>query len=380
MLMTTPAPLSIAHHFAALVDPRVQRAQQHKLSDILVIALCATLADCDSWYEIEDFGNDKIDWLRSFLELPNGIPSHDTFNRVFAALDPQAFQDCFTGWINAVCAALAVKGYQIDGKAQRGSADRAKGLNCLQTVSVWANEHSLSLGQVAVAEDSNEIPAIPQLLRLLELEEALVSIDAIGCQKEIAQTVLDQGGDYLLAVKDNQPTLYEDLRHLLEEAIAKELVGSAYSVYAQEEKGHGRQERRTYLLITDLGKLSTRSEWPGLKSVVVVTRERTLAGKESVEQSYYISSRQAPVEVLAQGIREHWGIENRLHWVLDVAFGEDQSRARVGNAQENLAWLRRVALSLLRQDKSPGSIKRKRKRAARNNDFLEQLLVSMSEM
>ena len=377
--MTPLASLSIAHHFASLEDPRAPRAQQHKLSDILVIALCATLADCDSWYEIEDFGNDKIDWFRGFLELPNGIPSHDTFNRVFAALDPQAFQDCFTDWINAVCVGLAVKGYQIDGKAQRGSVDRTRGVSCLHTVSVWANEHSLSLGQVAVDKDSNEIPAIPKLLQLLELEGALVSIDAIGCQKEIAQTVLDQEGDYLLAVKDNQPTLYQDLQRLLEEAIAKELVGPAYTVYATEEKGHGRQERRTYLLITDLEGLSTRSEWPGLKSVVVVTRERTLAGKESVEQSYYISSRQARVEVLAQGIRAHWGIENRLHWVLDVAFREDQSRTRTGNAQENLAWLRRVTLSLLRQDKSPGSIKRKRKRAARNNAFLEQLLVSMSE-
>jgi predicted transposase YbfD/YdcC len=376
--MTTP--LSIAHHFAHLQDPRVRRAQQHKLSDILVLALCATLADCDSWYEIEDFGNDKIDWFRSFLELPNGIPSHDTFNRVFAALDPQAFQDCFTDWINAVCAGLEVKGYQIDGKAQRGSADRAKGLSCLHTVSVWANEHSLSLGQVAVDKDSNEIPALPKLLRLLELAGALVSIDAIGCQKEIAQTVLDQGGDYLLAVKDNQPTLYQDLQRLVEEALAKELVGPAYTLYATEAEGHGRQERRTYLLITDLDGLSTRQEWPGLKSVVVVTRERTVAGQESVEQSYYISSRPAAVEVLAQGIREHWGIENRLHWVLDVAFGEDQSRARAGNAQENLAWLRRVALSLLRQDDGQGSIKRKRKRAARNNAFLEQLLDSMSEM
>jgi len=378
--MTTPASLSIAHHFAALQDPRVQRAQQHKLADILVIALCATLADCDSWYEIEDFGKDKIDWFRSFLELPNGIPSHDTFNRVFATLDPQAFQDCFTDWINAVCAALIVKGYQIDGKAQRGSADRAGGLSCLQTVSVWANEHSLSLGQVAVDKDSNEITAIPKLLRLLELEGALVSIDAIGCQKEIAQTVLDQGGDYLLAVKENQPTLYQDLQRLLENAIAKELVGPEYAVCATEEKGHGRQERRTYLLITDLDGLLTRQEWPGLKAVVVVTRERTLAGQESIEQSYYISSRQAGVEVLAQAIREHWGIENRLHWVLDVAFGEDQNRARAGKAQENLAWLRRVALSLLRQEKSQVSIQRKRKRAARNNAFLEQLLVSMSEM
>ena len=377
--MTPPASLSIAHHFAALADPRAPHAQRHKLSDILVIALCATLADCDSWYEIEDFGNDKIDWFRGFLELPNGIPSHDTFNRVFAALDPQTFQDCFTGWINAVCAGLAIKGYQIDGKAQRGSADSAKGLRCLHTVSVWANEHSLSLGQVAVDQHSNEITAIPKLLQLLALEGALVSIDAIGCQKEIAQAILDQGGDYLLAVKDNQPMLFQDLQRLVEEAIARELVGPAYRVCADEEKGHGRQERRTYLLITDLDGLRSRQEWPGLKSVMVVTRERTVAGKESVEQSYYISSRLAPVEVLAQGIREHWGIENRLHWVLDVAFGEDQSRTRAGHAQENLAWLRRVTLSLLRQDKSPGSIKRKRKRAARSNAFLEQLLISMSE-
>lgn len=377
--MSDPAPLSIAHHFAELKDPRVSRTRQHKLSDILVIALCATLADCDSFYEIEDFGHDKFDWLSTFLELPNGIPSHDTFNRVFAALDPQQFQNCFTDWINAVCARLDIKGYQVDGKSHRGSRDSGKGIGCLHTVSVWADEHGLSLAQLACDKKSNEITAIPPLLRLLELEGALVSIDAIGCQKEIATAVLGQGGDYLIQVKENQPTLYQDIERTFEREMEAGLKGPQVQTCQTEDKGHGRQECRMYAMTTDLSGLSALEEWPRLEAVVAATRIRVVAGRESIEVSYYITSR-AELGPVAEGIRKHWGVENRLHWVLDVAFAEDRSRARAGNAQENLGWLRRVALSLLRQDTSKGSIKRKRKRAARNNAFLQKLLVSMSEM
>jgi predicted transposase YbfD/YdcC len=376
--MTATERLDIAHHFSRVEDPRDARFVTHRLGDILTIALSATLSGAKSFEDIAAFGRAKEAWLRSLgLALPDGIPSHDTFRDLFRHLAPQAFQDCFTAWVNAACARLGVPNIQVDGKALRGS--RGLGGTCLHLVSAWAGANALTLGQVAVEEDSNEITAIPRLLKLLELEGALVSIDAIGCQKEIAQAVLDQGGDYLLTVKENQPTLYRDIERLVQEAIDQDLAGPQYTLCATEEQGHGRQERRTYLMITDLGGLSTRQEWPGLRAVVVVTRERLVGGKESVQRSFHISSRQAAVEVLAQGIRDHWGIENRLHWVLDVLFREDDSRLKDRTAAENLAMLRRVAASLFRQDRGKGSVSGKQLRAAWDDDFRLHLLHLLSD-
>ena len=377
MSESTPS-ISVLHHFATLTDPRDHRARKHQLSDVLVIALCATLAGAESWPDIEEFGNAKKSFFTGFLKLPNGIPSHDTFNRVFAALDPVAFQDSFTSWISAVAARLDFKHFAVDGKSSRGTADKAAGLGCLHTVSVWAHEHGLCFAQQAVDEKSNEITAIPPLLRLLALQGALVTIDAIGCQKEIASTVRKQDGDYVLAVKGNQPTLYEDIAACFAQAIEDDFEGLHYAQFAQREKGHGREEERYYTVIYNPKGLSTKDEWQDLKAIIAVARERREGDKQSCTTHYYISSSEASIERLAEAIRGHWGIENGQHWVLDVIFGEDRSRTRAGHASENLAWLRRMALSLIRQDKSKGTIKGKRKRAGWNDDFLRHLLCLLS--
>jgi predicted transposase YbfD/YdcC len=379
-LVQTPPPeqeLSLLHHFAGLTDPRLKRTRRHELTDVLVIALCAVLGGADSWNEIQAFGEAKKAWFERFLALPNGIPSHDTFNRVFAALDPEAFRACFTSWMSAVCARLGLKHVQIDGKALRGSRGRKGTLGCLHTVSVWAAEAGLTLGQVAVDDKSNEITAIPKLLELLDLSGALVSIDAMGCQKEIARQIVEAGGDYLLAVKENQPTLYEEIRACFTEALDSEFAGLRHGVYVSREEGHGRQEERIYSVIYDPPGLLSKGDWPGLKAIILVSRERREGGKVSHEASYYISSSTAGVKRLAAGIRGHWGIENKVHWLLDVTFREDDSRARAGHAAENLAWLRRVSLALLRQDDGPGSIKVKRKTAGWDTDFLERLLARL---
>jgi predicted transposase YbfD/YdcC len=366
--------LSLLHHFAGLTDPRLKRTRRHELTDILVIAICAVLGGADSWNEIQAFGESKKAWLARFLTLPNGIPSHDTFNRVFAALDPEAFRACFTSWMNSVCARLGLKHVAIDGKALRGSRGRKGGLGCLHTVSVWAAEAGLTLGQVAVDDKSNEITAIPKLLELLDLGGALVSIDAMGCQKEIARQIVQAGGDYILAVKENQPTLYEDIRACFSAALDSEFAGLRHGVFVSRDEGHGRQEERTYSVIYNPPGLRSKDEWQGLEAIILVSRERREGDKYSHEASYYISSSTAGVKRLASGIRGHWGIENKVHWLLDVTFREDDSRVRAGHAAENLAWLRRVALALLRQDQSPGSIKVKRKKAGWDTDFLETLL------
>jgi predicted transposase YbfD/YdcC len=279
------------------------------LGDIVAVALCAMLSGATSWDTIAAFGRRKVDWLRSLgLQLPNGIPSHDTFNRLFAALQPQAFQDCFHGWLCGVCDALGVVHVPIDGKAARGT--RGPDGTCLHLVSAWAAEGRLTLAQVAVADKSNEITAIPQLLRLLDLEGALVSIDAIGCQKEIAAGVLAAGGDYLLAVKDNQPTLHADIKAAFADARERGLQGISHHTVSTTETGHGRCEERSYTVLYELGGLSTREDWQGLQSIVQVVRRRRVGDKESQEVGYYISSSGAAAAVLARGIRLHWGIEN----------------------------------------------------------------------
>jgi predicted transposase YbfD/YdcC len=366
--------LDIAHHFANLPDPRHPAFQDHHLlGDLLVIALCAVLSGARSWDAIARFGRSKETWLRSLgLTLPNGLPSHDTYNRVFAAVDPLAFQHCFTDWINAVCDTLGFTHIPVDGKTVRGS--RGPDGTALHLVSAWATAHRLTLAQVAVPDKSNEITAIPELLKLLDLQGALVSIDAIGCQRAIAQQIRDQGGDYLLAVKDNQPTLCADLRAAFAKALALELEGVRHDLFVTEETGHGRHEERVYLVLYEPAGLSTADDWADLKAVVQVLRTRRQADEESVEEVYYISSSAASAAMLAEGIRAHWGIENGQHWCLDVLFGEDRCRSRQGHAAENLAWLRRMVLSLLRHDDSKDSAPTKQLRAALEDDYRLHLL------
>jgi len=364
-------PRDIAHYFRDLPDPRHPAFRDHHLlGDILVIALAAVLSGCDSWDDIAEFGRTKEPWLRSLgLRLPNGVPAHDTFNRLFAALAPRAFQDGFTAWIHAVCGALGFCHIPVDGKSVRGA--RGPDGTCLHLVSAWVGVHRLSLAQVAVQDKSNEITALPRLLRLLERHGALVTIDAIGCQKEIAQQIVAGGGDYLLAVKDNQPTLHADVAA----CFAGQPRGVRRDVARTEEVSHGRHEVREYTVLYEPVGLRTQAEWVGLSSVVRVVRTRQEAGKgPSTEVAYCVSSSRQPAAVLGSCIREHGGIENGPHGVLDVVFGEDGCRTRLGHAAENLAWLRKMVLSLVRQDKSKGSAPTKRLRAALEDDYRRQLL------
>jgi predicted transposase YbfD/YdcC len=370
----TPSPLDIPGHFANLPDPRHPAFRDcHPFGEIVAIALCAVLSGATSWDSIASFGRRKLDWLRSLgLKLANGVPSHDTFNRSFAALAPHAFQDCFNGWICSVCDALGACHIPIDGKAARGS--RGPDGTCLHLVSAWAAEGRLTLAQVAVADKSNEITAIPALLKILDLEGALVSIDAIGCQKEIAEGVLAAGGDYLLAVKGNQPTLHADIKAAFEDAERCGFKRVRYDTFATKETGHGRHEERSYTALYDLDGLSTKEEWQGLTTIVRVLRRRRQGDKESQEVAYYISSREATAQVLARGIRLHWGIENGCHWILDVVFGEDQCRTRHGNAAENLAWLRKMVLSLLGQHRGKASYRTVQFELAIDDELRLQLL------
>jgi predicted transposase YbfD/YdcC len=366
--------LSLARCFADLPDPRVDRTKKHALVDVLVIALCAVIAGADTWEEVEAFGRAKRDWLARFLALPSGIPSHDTFYRVFVALDPHAFGECFGRWMAAACAATGLKHIAVDGKAVRGTP-KATASGCLHLVSAWAAANHLTLGQEAVAEGSNEITAIPELLQVLDLAGALVTIDAAGCQVDIARQIRAQGGDYLLAVKDNQPTLHAAVRAAFEAALDRDYAGC--DTHATRERGHGREDERYVAVVTAPAGLP--AEWPDVAAVVEVTRQRTVGGRTSCESHYYVASAVASAAEFGRSIRDHWQIENGLHWVLDVAFREDERQTRAGHAGENLARLRRVATSLLKTVNAKGSIKAKRLRAGWDDDFLLAVLQGITE-
>jgi predicted transposase YbfD/YdcC len=375
--MSGTPPLDIVHHFVAVQDPRDTRFTTHQLGDLLTIALCAILSGAKSFEDLAAFGRSKEAWLRSLgLTLPHGIPSHDTFRDLFRHLDPAIFQDCFTAWINAVCAHLGIQQVQIDGKALRGS--RGVDGTCLYLVSAWVGAHSLTLGQVAVEDKSNEITAIPKLLKLLELQGALVSIDAMGCQKDIAQAIRDTKADYLLQVKGNQPLLEADINASIEAAFAADFVGFEHDVWVRELRGHGREEEQVCLVLYDLERLSTRQDWVDLQAIVRVARTTREGGKETFEVAHYICSRRGSAAELGSATRGHWGIENGLHWVLDVIFREDDSRLKDRTAAENLGMLRRVAVSLLRQEPSKGSVSGKLLRAAWDDEFRLHLLNLLS--
>jgi predicted transposase YbfD/YdcC len=364
-------PIAFADYFADLPDPRVDRTKKHLLSDILVIAVCAVIAGADSFEEIETFGKAKHAWLKQFLALPNGIPSHDTFNRVFAALDRRAFAACFARWMAALCDRAGLRPIAIDGKAVR-SAPRDTFSGCLHLVSAWAVENHLILGQEAVADGSNEIAALPALLQLLDLKGALVTIDAAGCQVEVARQIREQKGHYLLAVKGNQPALSEAVQAVFGRACKADFTGVRYETAAQVEDGHGRHEERYVTVIYDPEGLP--GEWPDVAAVVLVAREREVGGTNTSTAHYYVTSYRGRASVLGRHIRGHWGIENGLHWVLDVAFREDASRARRRNAGANLGQVRRVAAALLKQVPGRGSIKGKRLHAALDDSYLLQVL------
>ena len=352
----------------SVADPRADRQKQHKLVDILVIALCGFLAGCEGWVDVELFGISKQRWLEKFLELPNGIPSHDTFGRVFALLDPQQLARVLRQFVQTVTGSLQGEAVAVDGKTLRRSGDSATGKDALHLVSAWATQHGVVLGQVATADHSNEITAVPVLLQALDLRGATVTIDAMGCQKAIARQVREQEADYVLAVKDNQKNLAKAVEFQLGRSNVPRFK------LKTRDKNHGRTEQRTYTAMA-APSVVTR-HWPGAQSIVRVCRECTQDGKKTKEVRDFISSLPPHVERLAELIRGHWGIENRLHWSLDVTFNEDQSRIRLGHAAENAALLRRLTLSILKQDtRYSDSLRCKRLRAAWETSALEHFLT-----
>jgi predicted transposase YbfD/YdcC len=366
---------SIWEHFAILRDPRVERTKKHKLQDIVVIAVCAAICGAEHWTHIETFGKVHESWFRTFLDLPNGIPSHDTFGRVFAALDPEAFEAAVQAFVADLVGSSRGKHIAIDGKTLRHSFDRASAKAAVHMVSAWAYEDHVAFGQLAVEAKSNEITAIPELLQMLDLTEATVTIDAMGCQKEIARQVVERGGDYVLNLKANQPSLYEDVHMYLEDGIAHGFRG-VHDTWETVEKGHGRLEIRRVWTSGEVAWLQTRHDWPALRSVTAVERERQLPDRCERERHYFLSSPPGHcAQRLGTLIRQHWSVEAQLHWSLDVCFHEDASRVRMANAAENFSRVRRIALMLLKQEKTAKTgIAGKRLRAGWDRDYLLKVL------
>ena len=374
-------PASLVECLKQLPDPRVPRTQEHRLIDILVIGVCTLLCGGEGFNDMEDFGAAKKDWLKSFLQLPNGIPSHDTFNRIFAALDPARFMECFLRWTQGLRVATDKEIVAMDGKALRRALNKGQPLPYI--VSAWAVENGLVLGQLKVAEKSNEITAVPELLRALELAGCIVTLDAMGCQKKIAKEIIESDADYVLALKGNQETVHEEVQSYLDDAIAQlQFTPTArppqpapLAFHQTVEKDHGRIETRRYWQSQTLDWFADRSKWEGLRSCGVVESVRDLNGQVTTERRYYLSS--LPLDILgfARAVRSHWGVENNVHWHMDVSFGEDQSRARTGFAAENLATLRRLALNMLKREKTKKrGIRGQQKNAGWDHAYLLRLL------
>jgi len=369
---------SIAKHFEGLEDPRKGNAKQHIFIEILVIAICATICGADGWSDVEEYGKSKKTWLKTFLKLPKGIPSHDTFGRIFARIKPEEFQARFVEWIKAVETLTKGQVIAFDGKQLRRSHDQDEGKAAIYMVSAWATANEVVLGQRKVDEKSNEITAIPELLSLLDVAGCIVTIDAIGTQTEIAKTIIENGGDYLLAVKENQGRLFEDIQYLFEVDAAQKFAQGRYSHAKTVNKGHGRLETRECWAIDDEEYLSfvrKHEKWSGLKSIVCIQAKRDFGDKVETQVSYYISSMAADAKGILRAKRSHWKIENQLHWILDIAFREDESRVRKDHAPENMAVLRHIALNLLKSEKTAkGGIHAKRLQAGWNNDYLLTIL------
>ncbi|MEH2147606.1 ISAs1 family transposase [Nostoc sp.] len=369
--------ITIADHFLGIEDPRIDRTKRHNLMDIITIAVCAVICGADGWVAIETYGCAKYEWLKTFLDLPNGIPSHDTFARVFAQINPQQFQSCFLDWMKSVQKITSGEVVAIDGKTLRSSYDESSDQSAIVMVSAWATTNRLVLGQVKVDEKSNEITAIPELLKVLELSGCIVTIDAIGCQKEIVKLITQKDADYVITLKKNQGNLYDEVEKLFKSGISTGFEGIEHSTYKTEETGHGRHEIRNYVMLTGIGsQLDPDSVWSMFSSVGMVESIRLSDGKTTVETRYFISSLIKNAEEFSNAVRSHWGIENSLHWVLDVALKEDDCRIRKDNAPQNFAVLRQIAVNVLGKEKRvKRGIKNKQFLAAMDNNYLLSVLA-----
>jgi predicted transposase YbfD/YdcC len=363
---------SFIAYFSKVIDPRIERSKRHLLVDIIAIAVCAVICGANQWIEIEAYAQEKKEWLKTFLKLPNGIPSHDTIARVFARIDPENFQTAFLDWVNSLTQAFTGEVIAIDGKTLRGSHERGRGKKALHLISAWATQQSISLGQRVVDDKTNEITEVPKLLKLLVLKGAIVTLDAMGCQRAIARQIREQEADYVLAVKDNQGRLYQGLRTLFEQSEARQFKAMTYSQHNTVDGDHGRVETRCVTVLPSVYLHSLKRHWKDLQSLVQVESHREVKGGViSKEKRYYISSLPMNAQRIAEAVRSHWRIENNLHWSLDVTFREDESRIRKKHAPANVGWLRRLALTLLKKENSfKGSLRRKRFKALMDHRYL----------
>lgn len=365
---------SIIEHFSALQDHRIERNKRHSLIDIIVLSICAICSGAEGWEAIEDFGREKEKWLKSHISLKNGIPSHDCIAYTLRKISPTAFQECFISWVNSVKEQTEGEIIAIDGKTARGSRDKKNNIKPLHMVNAWACSNRLVLAQEATDEKSNEITAIPKLLSILELKGCIVTIDAMGCQRAIVSKIIDQEADYVIGLKGNQGTLHEEVKKVFKDEMAKKSNSLKFKV--EKDKGHGRREVRTYWISDELDSLSTLDKWKGLKSIGMVRRECFQGSKYSVEERFFINSINADPECFAGAVRGHWDVENRLHWRLDVIFGDDLSRIKKGNGAAIMTSIKHICLNLFEQEGSSISMAKKRRKAAWSDKFRSKVLFS----
>jgi predicted transposase YbfD/YdcC len=367
---------SIIEHFSSLHDPRVERNKLHMLSDILVLVVCAVVSGAHGWEAIEEFGKEKLAWLRRFAPFKHGVPSHDCIANLIARLSPKGFQNCFRQWTQAVAQATDGEVIAVDGKTARGSRDAKRARRALHMVSAWACSNRLVLGQEATQEKSNEITAIPKLLELLDLKGCIVTIDAMGCQRAIAEQILAQGGDYVLGLKGNQSALQEAVEDFFAVARAGNFAHVKYDYLEEVDKDHGRLEIRRYWIAEELRTLPATGQWAGLRSIGMVERTCLIGDKQTEERRHFINSIPANAKRFAGAVRGHWGIENKLHWRLDVIFGDDASRIRKGNAPAIMTSIRHLGMNLFEQEPSPLRLSKKRRKAAWNDDYRAKVVFA----